>query len=596
MPRLPSPLRARPTHFHVNNSVAGMALLGAALGLTACNTPQPPAEAPVLATATHHSAVAPMGKSTHALSVLPAPPPVSAPEAMPAPATIGAQRASVNEHLVRRAPSASLAMAQADAAQYDKITDNSIQQVTDQTVSTFSLDVDTGSYANTRRFLIDNQLPPPDAVRVEELLNYFPADKATTARLDGAPFAVDYEVTQSPWDASKVLLRVNLQAMDIDAQRAPASHLTFLVDVSGSMNEARKLPLVKQSLKMLAAQLRAQDTVSLVTYAGNTRVVLPPTSGAEKSTIANAIDDLNAGGGTAGGSGLKLAYDMARKNFIKGDVNRVLLATDGDFNLGVTNIEALKAIVKRERESGITLSALGYGGSNFNDALMEQIADVGNGNFSYIDNVREAEKVLKDEMGATLITVAKDVKAQIEFNPARVQEWRQIGYENRQLKREDFNNDAVDAGDIGAGKRVTVLYELRLQGEKNSNDPLRYGQVSDQAKPPSPRPFTEWANELAFLKLRWKTPEGNQSQLASLAFTHAATVQPFAQASNDTRFLTAVAAFGQKLRNHPAVNQTAWEDIANWARGAKGTDANGYRAEFVQLVKDARRIASHAAG
>jgi Ca-activated chloride channel family protein len=509
---------------------------------------------------------------------------------------MAAQGAVVSKRLIHPAPLMAQTGPQADTAKYEKITDNGIQQVAEQSVSTFSLDVDTGSYANTRRFLTSNQLPPPDAVRVEELLNYFPAGKPATNRLEGAPFAVDYEVARAPWDDSKVLLRVNLQAVDIDVQQAPASHLTFLVDVSGSMNSARKLPLVKQSLKMLTAQLRPQDTVSLVTYAGNTRVVLPPTSGADKSSIANAINDLNAGGGTAGASGLKLAYDMARQTFVKGDVNRVLLATDGDFNLGVTNIEAIKAIVKRERESGITLSTLGYGGSNFNDALMEQIADVGNGNFSYIDSVREAEKVLKDEMGATLITVAKDVKAQIEFNPERVQEWRQIGYENRQLQREDFNNDAVDAGDIGSGKRVTVLYELRLQGEQSSIDPLRYGQAG-RASTPAPRVVSgEKANELAYLKLRWKAPEGLQSQLTSLPLTHALAVQPFAQASNDTRFLTAVAAFGQKLRGNPAVSRASWDEIADWARQAKGVDANGYRAEFVQLIKDARRIAPHTAG
>ncbi|MEX1167589.1 MAG: VWA domain-containing protein, partial [Hydrogenophaga sp.] len=585
--------------FPLNTRALGVALMVFSLGLSGCNAPLPTREAPSVPAPADTSAdmATPPGIPYKGASL---PAPAALPATAPSPTRLrtATQGAAVNGQFVRGAPIAALAAPMADTAKYDTLTDNGIQQAAEQSLSTFSLDVDTGSYANTRRFLADNRLPPPDAVRVEELLNYFPAEPSTTKRLDGAPFAVDYEVTQAPWDASKVLLRVNLQAIDIDAQRAPAAHLTFLVDVSGSMDEARKLPLVKQSLKMLVAQLRAQDTVSLVTYAGNTRVVLPPTSGAEKNTIANAIDDLNAGGGTAGESGLKLAYDMARQNFVKGDVNRVLLATDGDFNLGVTNTEALKAIVKRERESGITLSTLGYGGSNFNDALMEQIADVGNGNFSYIDSVREAEKVLKDEMGATLITVAKDVKAQIEFNPARVQEWRQIGYENRQLKREDFNNDAVDAGDIGSGKRVTVLYELRLRGEKNSIDPLRYGQAPRKTGNATPNAFSEKTGELAFLKLRWKAPDGNRSELASLPLTGAASaaaVQSFDQASNDTRFLTAVAAFGQKLRNNPAVSQSSWEDIAHWARGAKGIDPNGYRAEFVQLVKDARRLAAGGA-
>ena len=474
-----------------------------------------------------------------------------------------------------------------DTAKYDKITDNGIVQAAEQPVSTFSLDVDTGSYANTRRFLAENRLPPPDAVRVEELLNYFPSDSAHGKRLDNAPFAVDYELAQAPWAANKALLRVNVQAMDVNARRAPASHLTFLVDVSGSMNEDSKLPLVKRSLKLLVDQLRSQDTVSLVTYAGATRVVLQPTSGANKSTLLAAIDELNAGGSTAGASGLKLAYDMARKNFVKGDVNRVLLATDGDFNVGVTSTEELKSFIKRERDSGITLSTLGYGGNNFNDAMMEQIADVGNGNFSFIDNAREAEKVLKDEMGSTLLTVAKDVKAQIEFNPARVQEWRQIGYENRLLKREDFNNDTVDAGDIGAGKRVTVLYELLLQGGKSSIDPLRYQTNTGIPVPPV---VDARMDELAFLKLRWKAPNADSSQLASVPVLAPAAIQPFTQASTDTRFMGAVAAFGQKLRNNAAVAQTPWEQIADWARTAKGEDANGYRAEFVQLVKDAKRL------
>ena len=476
-----------------------------------------------------------------------------------------------------------------DTAKYDKITDNGIVQVAEQPVSTFSLDVDTGSYANTRRFLADNRLPPPDAVRTEELLNYFPSEAPSAKHIDNAPFAVDYELAQAPWAMNKALLRINVQAMDVNARRAPASHLTFLVDVSGSMNEERKLPLVKQSLKLLVEQLRPQDTVSLVTYAGATRVVLQPTSGSNKNAILTAINELNAGGSTAGASGLKLAYDMAHQNFVKGDVNRVLLATDGDFNVGVTSTEELKSFIKHERESGITLSTLGYGGNNFNDAMMEQIANVGNGNFSFIDSAREAEKVLKDEMGSTLLTVAKDVKAQIEFNPARVQEWRQIGYENRQLKREDFNNDTVDAGDIGAGKRVTVLYELLLQGEHSSVDPLRYQTNTGIPVPPA---VDARMDELAFLKLRWKAPNSDRSQLVSVPVLASASLQPFTQASIDTRFMGAVAAFGQKLRNNAAVAQTPWEQIAAWARGAKGEDINGHRAEFVQLVKDAKRLAT----
>lgn len=479
------------------------------------------------------------------------------------------------------------AISPSNTEQYEKITDNTIQQANEQPVSTFSLDVDTSSYANTRRFLTQGQMPPPDAVRVEELLNYFPSEAKKSQRLDNAPFAVDYEISRAPWNAEKTLLRVNVQAIGVNEKAAPASHLTFLVDVSGSMNAADKLPLVQKSLKMLVNKLRPQDTVALVTYAGATAVVLEPTSGSEKAKINRAIDNLTAGGGTAGGAGLKLAYDMAAQNFVKGDVNRVLLATDGDFNLGVSSTEELKAIVKREREKGITLSTLGFGTGNYNDAMMEQIADVGNGNSSYIDSVREAEKVLGDEMGSTLITVAKDVKAQLEFNPARVREWRQIGYENRQLKREDFNNDAVDAGDIGAGKRVTVLYELVLTGQKTSVDPLRYQNDNGIPVPPS---VDERMDELAFLKMRWKAPEGNTSQIASLAIVAPRQLTAFNVASTETRFMGAVAAFGQKLRNNPALQQTSWTEIADWARAGKGTDDKGYRAEFVQLVRDAGRL------
>ncbi len=471
---------------------------------------------------------------------------------------------------------------------YAKITDNAVQQTSAQPVSTFSLDVDTSSYANTRRFLTQGQMPPPDAVRVEELLNYFPSQSSKATQLNNAPFSVDYEITRAPWDDGKALLRLNVQAVGVNEKTAPASHLTFLVDVSGSMQSSDKLGLVQKSLKILVAKLRPQDTVSLVTYAGATAVVLEPTSGKDKLKIEQAIDQLSAGGGTAGGAGLALAYKMAEQNFIKGDINRILLATDGDFNLGVSSIEELKSMVKREREKGITLSTLGFGTGNYNDEMMEQIADAGNGNSSYIDSMHEAEKVLGDEMGSTLITVAKDVKAQIEFNPARVQEWRQIGYENRQLKREDFNNDAVDAGDIGSGKRVTILYELVLTGQKTSIDPLRYQNEKNTSAPSS---VNANKNELAFLKMRWKAPEGKTSQLAKIAIQAPRQITAFEQAGNETRFMGAVAAFGQKLRNNPAVQNTSWQDIGTWVQNSRGDDPAGYRSEFARLIKDAERLA-----
>ncbi|MBB5193395.1 Ca-activated chloride channel family protein [Silvimonas terrae] len=469
-------------------------------------------------------------------------------------------------------------MSSQDTAKYKHYDDNGIQQVAKHPLTTFSLDMDTGSYANVRRFLNQGSLPPADAVRTEELINYFPAEGISGKRLNNSPFAANYELAPSPWDPNKVLLRVNVEAVG-NNEPVPASNLVFLVDVSGSMDSPERLPLIKTSLKMLTRQLRPQDTVSLVTYASGTRVVLPPLSGENKAAIEAAIDQLQAGGGTAGASGLALAYQMARQGFIAGGVNRVLLATDGDFNVGVTSTQALIEMVKRERDSNVTLSTLGVGGSNFNDAMMVQIADAGNGNYSYLDSLSEANKVLHDEMQSTLVTVAKDVKAQIEFNPAQVIEYRQIGYEKRQLRNEDFNNDKVDAGDIGAGKRVTVLYELTLKGGKPSVDPSRY-QSAKAAK----AGVTQHGDELAYLKLRWKKPEGKQSQLVSMALQKSGMRISFNDASTDTRFLAAVAAYGQKLRNNPSLASTSWTSIADWAAAAKGQDTAGYRAEFVRLA------------
>lgn len=462
-----------------------------------------------------------------------------------------------------------------ETAQYKHYDDNPIQQVAAQPFTTFSLDMDTGSYANVRRFLNQGRLPPSDAVRVEELINYFPAQDGAAKRLHNSPFAVNYELAPSPWNPNKTLLRVNVQAIG-ESAAAPASNLVFLVDVSGSMDSPERLPLIKSSLKILTRQLRTQDKVSLVTYASGTQVVLQPTSGADKATIEAAIDQLQPGGSTAGASGLQLAYQMARQGFIVHGVNRVLLATDGDFNVGVSSTEALKDMIKRERDSDITLSTLGVGGDNFNDAMMVQIADAGNGNYSYLDSLSEANKVLHDEMQSTLVTVAKDVKAQIEFNPAQVIEYRQIGYEKRQLHNEDFNDDKVDAGDIGAGKRVTVLYELTLKGQKASVDPSRYQ--------PTKSASSQSGTELAYLKLRWKSPQGKQSELASMALQKSALRASFKDASGETRFLAAVAAYGQKLRSNPALASTSWTSIADWASSARSRDDAGYRAEFVRLV------------
>ena len=484
------------------------------------------------------------------------------------------------------APASSAPSAAETGNQYAKIIDNTAARVTEQPVSTFSLDVDTGSYANTRRFLNDGQRPPVDAVRVEEMMNYFPADASAPMGepMSGAPFAVSYEIAKSPWADNKAILRLNVQAQDSATAALPPSHLVFLVDVSGSMDEPNKLPLVKKSLKALVERLRDNDKISLVTYSGETEVVLNPTSGNQKDKIIKAIDRLGAGGGTAGGEGLKLAYDMAKDGYIKGGVNRILMMTDGDFNVGVSDVDDLKKMVEKQRDGGVTLSTIGFGSDNLNDEMMEKIADVGNGNYSYIDSEKESQKVLDDEMRSTLLTVAKDVKAQIEFNPNKVLEYRQIGYENRQLAREDFNNDKVDAGDIGAGKSVTVLYALVLKDGKGDvkADPLRY-QTETAVK-------TDTGNELAFLKMRWKKPADTKSELTSLGI-HAPTALPaFANASVDLRFTTAVAAFGQKLRDNPVVSKVSWQMILDWANNAKGQDAHGYRQEFVGMVRTAKNL------
>lgn len=384
-----------------------------------------------------------------------------------------------------------------------QISDNPIHRVAEAPVSTFSVDVDTGSYSNVRRLLNAGSLPPADAVRVEELINYFPYDYALPR--DGRPFAVHTALAPTPWNAQRVLLRVAIKGQDVAKQNLPPANLVFLVDVSGSMHSADKLPLLQSSLKLLVDQMRPVDRISLVTYAGSTRLVLPPTSGADKATIKAAIDALRAGGGTAGASGIALAYSTAQQSFIQGGINRILLATDGDFNVGVTDTGELKKMVEQQRRSGISLSTLGFGTGNYHEALMEQIADVGDGAYSYVDNLMEGHKVLASEMSSTLATIAKDVKVQIEFNPALVQEYRQIGYENRQLRREVFHNDKVDAGDIGAGHTVTALYELTLTGARGAIDPLRYGSAGQAGD--------AHTTELAHLRLRYKLPGRSASEL-----------------------------------------------------------------------------------
>lgn len=476
--------------------------------------------------------------------------------------------------------------AEPDRERYGAIDENGVQLVAQAPVSTFSIDVDTGSYSNVRRLLNAGRLPPADAVRVEEMVNYFPYDYAQPR--DGRPFAVHADAAPAPWHAHNVLLRIGIKAADAARDSLPAANLVFLVDVSGSMYSADKLPLLKSSLKLLTNVLRPQDRITLVTYASGTRVVLPPTPGSDKAVIAAAIDSLVAGGSTAGASGIALAYQAAQQSFIAGGINRVLLATDGDFNVGITDFRQLKSLVAEKRKSGVSLSTLGFGTGNYNDQLMEQLADAGDGAYSYIDNLMEGQKVLVEEFSSTLATVARDVKIQVEFNPATVREYRLIGYENRALKREDFNNDKVDAGDIGAGHTVTALYELTLTNQPGLLDPLRYQPAS-----PTARPGKGAAGELAHIKLRYKLPQAQAGELMDLP-VQAASVRPLAQADDAFRFATAVAGFGQVLRGGNHVGGWTYADARALALGARGTDRFGYRGEFIKLIDLAQSLSTRA--
>ncbi|HAL2145230.1 TPA: VWA domain-containing protein [Escherichia coli] len=485
------------------------------------------------------------------------------------------QAAPKYQHAARE--KAASQIANPGTARYQQFDDNPVKQVAQNPLATFSLDVDTGSYANVRRFLNQGLLPPPDAVRVEEIVNYFPSDwdikdKQSIPASKPIPFAMRYELAPAPWNEQRTLLKVDILAKDRKSEELPASNLVFLIDTSGSMISDERLPLIQSSLKLLVKELREQDNIAIVTYAGDSRIALPSISGSHKAEINAAIDSLDAEGSTNGGAGLEMAYQQAAKGFIKGGINRILLATDGDFNVGIDDPKSIESMVKKQRESGVTLSTLGVGDSNYNEAMMVRIADVGNGNYSYIDTLSEAQKVLNSEMRQTLITVAKDVKAQIEFNPAWVTEYRQIGYEKRQLRAEDFNNDNVDAGDIGAGKHITFLFELTLKGQKASIDKLRYAPDNKSAK-------SDKTKELAWLKIRWKSPLGKESQLVEFPLAFAIKAP-----SEDMRFRAAVAAYGQKLRGSEYLNNTSWQQIKQWAQKAKGEDPQGYRAEFIRLI------------
>ncbi len=454
---------------------------------------------------------------------------------------------------------------------------SSIASVADAPVSTFSVDVDTGAYANTRRFLTQGQLPPQSAVRTEELINYFRYDYALP-RDKSKPFSITTDMSTTPWNEGTRLLRIGIKGYDIPQAERPPSNLVFLVDVSGSMMSPDKLDLVKTSLSMLADRLGPKDKVSIVVYAGAAGIVLDPTNNSKY--VKAALGCLTAGGSTAGGQGMELAYATAKANFIKGGVNRVIMATDGDFNVGISSNDGIEAIVKKNRDAGITLTTLGYGQGNYNEAMMEKIADVGNGNYAYIDSALEAQKVLDEEMASTIFTIAKDVKIQLEFNPQAVKEYRLIGYENRLLAEEDFNNDTVDAGDIGSGHQVTALYEIVPTDAKGWLPERRYAEnrvVEPWGKP----------SEMAWLKLRYKLPDGDTSKLIEQPVPISWIASAKAP-KGDMAFVCAVAAFGQKLRGDKYLGNFSYADI----KGLAGQQSGYLREEFLKLNDLARSKSS----
>ena len=473
---------------------------------------------------------------------------------------------------------------------YARFDENRPRTPSEQPLSTFSIDVDTASYANVRRFLTSGRLPPRDAVRIEEMVNYFRYDYPQP--VGDRPFSVTLEAAECPWHSGRRLVRIGLEGRDIDRRERPAGNLVFLIDVSGSMSAANKLPLVKQALAMLVEELTENDSVAIVTYAGDAGVKLPATSGDQKGKILTVIESLSSGGSTHGSAGINLAYEQAAERFIPGGANRVILATDGDLNVGVTSDEALVDLIKQKAAGGTFLTVLGFGEGNLQDTKMEKIADNGNGAYAYIDGAREARKVLVEQLTGSTITIAKDVKIQVEFNPTQVASYRLLGYENRIMAAEDFRNDRKDAGEIGAGHSVTALYEIELVGNGGEGsagaEPLKY-------QPPQPKPAPaatlvdgETSRELLTVKLRWKKPEGDASTLDEVPLVDRGGA--FEQASADLRFAGAVAAFGMVLRNSEYKGEATLPLVAKIAAGALGPDRGGYRAEFLDLVRKAETL------
>lgn len=467
---------------------------------------------------------------------------------------------------------------------FTNIEPNPVKLVREEPVSTFSIDVDTASYAFVRASLNRNVLPQKDAVRVEEMINYFPYDYPVPE--DRAqPFRASIAVFPTPWNLETRLVHIGIKGYTPPATDRPRANLVFLIDTSGSMHAPDKLPLLQNAFKLLVSSLKPDDTIAIVTYAGSAGTALEPTKVSDKAKILSILDGIAAGGSTAGAEGIRQAYQLAEQNFDPAGVNRVILATDGDFNVGITDTEELKSFVERKRQAGVYLSVLGFGMGNYNDELMQTLAQNGNGNAHYIDSLSEARKVLVEEAGSTLFTIAKDVKLQVEFNPQTVSEYRLIGYETRLLHREDFNNDKIDAGDIGAGHTVTALYEIVPAGSKaRLIDDLRY-----QA---APQPNGQAGNEYGFLKIRYKLPDSDSSRLITAPITDAAAVDNLAAAPQEARFAAAVAAFGQILRGGRYTGSYGYDDVIALAQGARGSDEFGYRAEFINLVRLAKSAAA----
>ena len=464
---------------------------------------------------------------------------------------------------------------------YTRLNENQIKRVSESPVSTFSIDVDTAAYSNLRRMLTrEGRLPPFDAVRLEEMINYFDYDYAAPDSLT-EPLAINTEMMVSPWNPDNHLLMVGIEGFEPALDQRPNANLVFLVDVSGSMQSADKLGLVKQSLHLLVSQMSADDRIALVVYAGAADVVLESTSADKKSKIRQAIDSLHAGGSTNGGAGIELAYRIAEENKIEDGINRVIIASDGDLNVGITSIDDLKELITRKRENNITLTSLGFGTGNYNYSLMEQLADVGNGNAAYIDSLSEARKVLVEEMQSTLLTIARDVKIQVEFNPAVVSEYRLIGYENRVLNREDFRNDKIDAGEIGAGHTVTALYEVSLKGSRG-------GMIPDRRYARSDVETEGFSDELAYVNIRYKLPDADRSTGFGVAVRNQNIDSENLQATENIRFAAAVAGFGQLLRGGKYTADWNYNELLLLARESRGDDEHGYRSELLRLVELAK--------